>query len=58
MKKYANFKHDKTNKTLFKSDTCIRSSFTVSIDQQAGLLPVYMQAQQIQIAADAASIVL
>ena len=50
----------KTNKTLFKSDahTCIRISLTMSINQQAGLLLVYMQAQQIQIAADAASIVL
>ena len=50
----------KANKTLFKSDahTCIRIFFTMSIEQQAGLLLVYMQAQQIQIAADAASIVL
>ena len=44
----------KTNKTLFKSDahTCIRISFTMSIDQLVYYL--YMQAQQIQIAADAA----
>ena len=50
----------KANKTLLKLDAhaCIRISFTVSIEQQAGLLLVYMQAQQIQIAAYAASIVL
>ena len=46
----------KANKTLFKSDahTCIRISFKMS----AGLLLVYMKAQQIKIAVDAASIVL
>ena len=50
----------KANNTLFKSDahTCIRISFTIYIEQQAGLLLVYMQAQQMQNAADAASIVL
>ena len=48
----------KANKTLFKSDAHIRICFTMSIEQQAGLLLVYMQAQQIQIAADAARIVL
>ena len=50
----------KANKTLFKADThtCIRISFTMSVEQQAGLLLVHMQPQQIQIAADAASIVL
>ena len=59
-KRHVNFKHDKANKTLYKSDahTCIRISFTMSIKQQTGLLLVYMQAQQIHIAADAASIVL
>ena len=45
----------KANKTLvFKWDANIRISFTMSIEQQTGLLLVYMQAQQIQITADAA----
>ena len=46
----------KANKTLFKLDahTCIRISFTMS----AGLLLVYIKAQQIEISIDAASIVL
>ena len=50
----------KANNTLFKSDAhaYIRISFTMSIEPQTGLLLVYMQAQQIQNAADAASIVL
>ena len=50
----------KANNTLFKSDahTCKRISSTIYIEQQAGLLLVYMQEQQIQIAADAVSIVL
>ena len=52
----------KANKTLFKSDAhiilCIMISFTMSIEQQACLLLLYMQAQQIQIAVDAACIVL
>ena len=48
----------KANKTLFKSDAQIRICFTMSIVQHAGLLLVYMQAHQIQIAADAARIVL
>ena len=45
----------KANKTLvYKWDAHIRISFTMSIEQRTGLLLVYMQAQQIQITADAA----
>ena len=47
----------KANKTLLKSDAHIRISFTMSIEQQAGLLQV-IQAQQIQIAAYAVRMVL
>ena len=56
-KRYANFKNDKS-KHYFKCTYMYKESFTMSIEQHAGLSRVHLEAQLIKIAVDAASILL